>query len=332
MERSRAKTAAAPKQLTHALTQANLLDQLYWYLHVVEAGSISAAAERTGIAKSSLSRRIIQLEKHLGVQLLSRTSRNFAMTTLGEQVYRHALDVLAVVDRVQASAQEARGAPGGLLRVAAPAILSDWLLGQFAGFQATHPKVSFALTTQDSVAELASQRLDLALSLNEIPTDSGELVARPVAELANVIVGSPRLLERLDDPRRLAEVPASALLAGGPPQALQPWRLHDRLYLPHGAAFTTENLQMLREAAKAGLGLACLPLCACLNELAAGTLRRACTAEAPLPATLYALTPAHRGITQTVRSLIQHLRDDLADGQRPGMQPARVFEGPSITV
>lgn len=331
MEGFRTHTAGAPKQLSHALIQANILDQLYWFIHVVEAGSISAAAERAGIAKSSLSRRIIQLEKHLDVQLLNRNTRTFAMTTLGEQTYRHALDVLAAVEAVQASAQESRSTPSGLLRVAAPAILSDWLLGLFAGFQALHPKVGFALTVQDNLTELTSQRLDLALSLNDIPANSGEIVARPVAILANVIVGSPQLLERLGQPVYLDDVDAGALLASGLPHALQPWRLQDRQHLPQGGAFSTESLQMLREAAKAGLGLACLPLCSCVDELASGALRLTCTAETPMPTTLHALTPAYRGITQTVRSLIQYMRDDLADAQRQGMQPAAVLEGPILT-
>ncbi|MES2821045.1 MAG: LysR substrate-binding domain-containing protein [Pseudomonadota bacterium] len=324
MERPIANTAAPPKQFSHALTQANILDELYWYMHVVEAGSISAAAERTGIAKSSLSRRIIQLEKHLDVQLLNRNTRTFAMTTLGEQVYRHALDILATVETVQTSVQEARSIPGGLLRVAAPAILADWLLGLFAGFQALHPKVSFALTTQDTVVELASQRLDLALSLNEIPTNSSEIVVRPVAILSHVIVGNPRLLEQLGHPARLADVADNALLASGPPQSVQPWRLQDRQHIPRGGAFSTENLQMLRQAAKAGLGLACLPLYTCLDDLNSGALIRTCAMESPLPATLHAMTPAYRGITQTVRSLIQYMRDDLTHSQHQGMQPAGV--------
>lgn len=73
-----------------------------------------------GLAKSSLSRHIIQLEKHLNVQLLHRNTRCFSLTTLGEQIYRHALQMLSAAEAVETSVQQARGAPNGLLRLAAP--------------------------------------------------------------------------------------------------------------------------------------------------------------------------------------------------------------------
>ena len=80
------------------MTQTNLLSDLYWFICVVEAGSFSSAADKIGTAKSSLSRRVMQLEQRLGVQLLNRTSRQFTLTTIGEQIYGHALNMMAAAE------------------------------------------------------------------------------------------------------------------------------------------------------------------------------------------------------------------------------------------
>lgn len=307
------------------MIQVNLLSDLYWFICVVEAGSFSAAAENTRVAKSSLSRRIMQLEQQLGVQLLNRTTRQFTLTTVGEQIYRNALEMLAAAEAASLNAQETLGTPRGLLRMSAPSALTSWLLGQQSAFHQQYPRVRFSLLQADALVELRPQRLDLSLSLNASPKDSSEIVARPLAKLTNVIVGHPALLKRLGNPKTLAQVDDSALLAIGPAATPQPWSLEHTQRELHNPVLCAEHLLTLREAAKAGLGLACLPLYACQDELTAGSLLQACPQDRPSDTTLYALTPSHRGITQTTRSFLQHLREQLAENPPPGMEPIQTL-------
>lgn len=104
-DRSISVNTAYREPLTRATAQASMLGELYWYVHVVDAGGFSAAAERTGVAKSSLSRRIMQLEGRLNVKLLNRNTRSFAMTAIGEQIYRNALDMLNSAEAAELYAQ-----------------------------------------------------------------------------------------------------------------------------------------------------------------------------------------------------------------------------------
>lgn len=318
-DRSPGANITSRKQHSQTSTSARTLGDLYWYVQVVEAGSFSGAAERTGIAKSSLSRRIAQLEQLLDVQLLNRSTRLFAMTTVGEQIYRHGLEMIAAVEAAVLCAQETTSTPGGLIRLAAPSALEDWTLGTLAGFQRSHPRVQFALVLQDAAQDLAGQRLDLALSLNEVPGDSNSIVARPLAELAMVIVGSPDLLAGLDHPRRLDGIADGHLLTLGANSLPQAWRLRSGPREIHQPALLAENARTLLKAARAGLGLACLPLYACNADLAAHSLQLACPEEDLPPATLYALTPPHKGITSTARQLIEHMRQALASKDRRGI-------------
>lgn len=309
------------------MIQANLLSDLYWLIRVVEAGSFSAAAEHTGIAKSSLSRRIMQLEQSLDVQLLNRSTRQFTMTTVGEQIYRHALDMLAAAEAATLSAQETLDSPSGLIRLAAPGILADWLLEELTSFRALHPKVQFALTRADALVELRAQRLDLSLTLGEAPSDSSEIVARPLATLHNVIVGNPAFVQRLRKPRDLSDIADTHLLALGSPHALQPWRLSGQPRTLLNPALSADTLLALRDAALASAGLACLPLSACLEQLNSGALVTACPDERPDTTTLYALTPSYKGITHATRSLLQHLRKHLAAAPRQGIEPSAAEHG-----
>lgn len=298
------------KTPSSASAQAEMLAELYWFIHIVEAGSITAAANRMGLAKSSLSRYLIQLEKRLSVRLLHRNPRSFSLTTLGERVYCHALEMLCAVEAVETTVQQALGTPNGLLRMAAPSVLNEWLLPVLARFQQTHPTVHFSLQHDDASLELP-RRLDLVFNLDQKPVDSSEIIARAGGELRNLIVASPALLARLGQPQRLDQVDDEYLLSRGSPEVIQPWRLHGRQHQPQRYALVSNNLNNLRDAAKAGLGLACLPALACANDLASGTLVQACLQEQPLASTLYLLTPSYRGITPTIRSLLKTLREEL---------------------
>lgn len=298
---------------------ARMLGDLYWYVQVVEAGSFSGAADRTGVAKSSLSRRIAQLERALDVQLLNRNTRLFAMTNIGEQIYRHALDMINSMEAALLCALETNSTASGLIRLAAPSSLSEWTLNTMASFQRSHPKVQFALTLEDGALDMAAQRLDLALSLDEVPTDSSTLVARPLAELSMVIVGTPALLTRLGNPRQLDDVTDQHLLTLGTNTLPRPWKLKTGLREIHQPALLADNTHTLLKAARAGLGLACVPLYACGDDLTSQRLQRACLGEQPCATVLHALTPPHKGITSTARQLIEHMRHRLVSKEREGV-------------
>ncbi len=301
------------------MIQGNLLSDLYWFTCVVEAGSFSAAADKIGTAKSSLSRRIMHLEQKLGVQLLNRTSRQFTLTTIGEQIYRHALNMMAAAEAATHSAQEALGGPSGLIRMAAPGILLDWLLERQRDFRRSYPQVTYALVQADAQLDLRAQRLDLSLSLGSAPLDSGEIVARPLARLRNVIVGTAALLAQLGNPKSTAQLDDDALLTSGCPTP-QSWQMDGWQRDLQSPALCADSLMAVREAAKSGIGLACLPLHACRDELARGALTLACPEDTPAPTTLYALTASHRSITQSARYFLLALRSSLNRTAPYGME------------
>lgn len=264
---------AAQKSTDSSRETALNLSDLYWLLRVVEAGSFSAASEQSGISKSSLSRRISQLEQRLGVKLLNRGPRNFILTSTGEQVYRHALDMLSAVEAATECAYQAAELPRGEVSLSIPAILADWLLPFLTDFCDRYPDISLSIDTADNVTDLAALRLDLALCLQSPPDNTLQIVSRPIAQLA------------------FAE-----LVGGGKHQQRN--------------TIQVNNLLMARQVAKAGQGQACLPLCVCQKELSSGELVRA--NDHLSHKTLFAFTLPARNITLATRTLLDFLTAQLA--------------------
>lgn len=167
---------------------------------------------------------------------------------------------------------------------------------------------------------LAELRLDLALTLDRVPQDSVDIVVRRLASLANRIVGAPEMVERLGRPERISEVEDRSLLAISGPYAIHHWSLQGMTRPVVAPAFSSDNLAVLKDAALAGLGLACIPLLACHKEIEHGSLQLACEADEPNSSTLYAMTPSYRSTTSAVRTLIDHLRNCIISSPAEGMR------------
>lgn len=313
------RSSQKPAQRT-TLLAANLTD-LYWLVHVVEAGSFAAAAQRTGIAKSNLSRRIIQLERRMDVQLLIRKPRALHLTPTGSRIYRHALDMLHAAEAVEDIAMQANGLPRGPLHLCAPGILSQWLYGCLHTFRERYPDVELCLSEADDMIDLTGNQLDLSLSLHEAPFDSPDLVSRPLAALEMVIVGTPEVVDGLGRPRRLSALDDRHLLTTRSATQMRPWLLANGKKILGKAALSARDQHSLLDAARSGLGLACVPLQSCLQDLRTGHLQRTCLDERPISAVLHTLTNPHRSITSATRALIEHLREMLTTQPIAGMAP-----------
>lgn len=259
----------------------NTMVDLYWLLQAVNSGSLSAAAHQLGVSKSSLSRRLSQLEARLGVQLAHRGPRRFSLTSTGETIYRHALVMVDAVEAAIECANLARNEPGGQVRLSMPTILTDWLVPVLADFRRQYPQIELHLLSDDHPRDLAASQTDLALSLSEAPADSLQIVSRTLVNLPFAFLAT-----------------RDALTAARHKPAT-----HSTALRPSG--LRAGNLLIAREAAKAGLAPALLPLCACQRELAEGSLVQVNSQVTTHP--LYAFTQPHRGVTLATRTLLDFL-------------------------
>ncbi len=202
-------------------------NDLILFAHIMEAGSFSKAAERTGLPKSTLSRRITALETKLGERLLTRSTRRLAITEFGERILDHAKRLLEETEAASAMALHRQGTPRGVLRVSMPPDFRELdltpLLLQYA---ASYPEVRLELDLSPRRVDLLAERFDLAVRAASRLPDDGTLVARKLCEMTNGLYASPAYLKRYGIPASPPDLldHVGLRLIGGNGEA-QPWRL-----------------------------------------------------------------------------------------------------------
>lgn len=290
-------------------------DELLIFARVVECGSFSAAAQRLGLPKSSVSRRIAALEDALGERLLTRSTRHLAVTEFGSQLFEHAQRLADAVDAAAAFAENRQAEPSGRLRVSMPSDLAYLLLAPaIAEFSRRYPQVELELDLSPRRADLIGESFDFALRMGELPDDA-TLVARRIATFGAGLVASPGYVAEHgmpEHPLDLARHRALRLLT----RELRPgrWRLqhgseHWEGVPPGGIAANSLGVQL--RLALLGAGIAGLTDSLVKEHLASGALLRVLP-EWSLPThTAWAVMPGRRLIPARVRVFIEALREAL---------------------
>jgi DNA-binding transcriptional LysR family regulator len=293
------------------------LEDLVLFAEVVDRGGFAAAARALGMQRSKLSRRVAELEQRMGVRLLQRSTRQMALTPAGEQIYGHA-HALAESARLAFNvAMEIKGTPGGVLKITAPAPLSTSVLVPIvAEFNRAYPSVTVELDTSERMRDLITDKFALAFRAQTAPLYDSSLVARQLAEVPMMVVGSPALLgaRPLQHPEQLADL---RWLASGNADEykeldfFQQQRQYVLRYLPQ---FTSGDLRVLLAAAVAGIGAVCLPRYLCSEPLSRGELVCALDAASGWQASaahIHAVLPSRRGVTYTTRLFLEFVAPRL---------------------
>ena len=291
-------------------------NDLLIFARVAEAGSFSRAAERIGLPKSTVSRRIALLEEHLGERLMLRTTRRLALTEFGHQLLEHANQVAAEVDAVKALTEYRQARPSGRLRVSMPSDFATMLLSDMlAAFIALHPAVSLELDLSPRRVDLLGENFDLAVRVGDLPDDT-LLAARRIAVFPGGLYAAPAYLAERGDPAapdELLQHDALRLL-GRNGEAVN-WTLlcGDRQWngVPPGRT-AANSPELLISLARAGAGIAAVPDYFAASSLRSGELRRVLP-DWRLPSyTAWAVFPGRRLMPAKTRAFIEMLDAALA--------------------
>ena len=252
------------------------LNDVAVFVQVVRCGSFAAAARQLGIPPNTLSRRVQQLEAHLGTRLMQRSTRKLSLTSAGQDFHdRCAQAVEGLVDAGQALLSQ-NEAPQGLVRVAAPADFFDFFpMKWLADFLATNPLVRVEFVLSDTRADLIADRVDVAVR-GGILEDSG-LFARQVLDPGlDGLVASPDYIALRGAPTSLQDLSTHDCLVFAHPSGRATWSLseHDgtAAEVQVTGRLSGNTVQVLRKAALAGLGIALLPSSMTRREIRAGLL------------------------------------------------------------
>jgi DNA-binding transcriptional LysR family regulator len=292
------------------------LNDLQFFASDVEHGGYAAAERALGIPKSRLSRRIAQLEADLGVRLLQRSARKFAVTDVGQDVYRHAQSMIAEAQAAREAVDRVSAVPRGTVRVSCPVTLAQRMVAPLLpDFLAAYPEVRVQLVVSNRRVDVISEGIDIALRVRNKLDEDGELVIRRFGETAELLVASPDYLARRGRPSHPSELSQHATLSYSEDEAQQRWTLHG----PEGAVARVElrpvlmssDFTVLLAAAQAGQGIALIPETVCADAVRAKELKVVFT-DWKLPwGIAHAVYPSRRGVLPAVRALIEFFAQKL---------------------
>jgi DNA-binding transcriptional LysR family regulator len=251
------------------------LNDIALFVQVVRSGSFAEAARRLGLPPNTVSRRVQQLEAHLGTRLLQRSTRKLTLTSAGQAFHERCAG--AVDGLVEAGQQLMTGSqePSGLVRVAAPADFFDFFpMAWVADFLAAHPRVRFDFVLSDAKADLIAEQIDVAFR-GGILSDSGYVGRQLLGTNGDGMVASPAYIAARGAPGRLQDLVQHDCVSFAHPSGHTTWRLTG----PEGVEevqiagrFSGNTAQALRKATVAGLGIALLPSTMTKLDLQAGVL------------------------------------------------------------
>ncbi|MBB1628378.1 LysR substrate-binding domain-containing protein [Achromobacter sp. UMC71] len=291
------------------------LNDLYYFVQVVRGGGFAPAGRALGIPKSRLSRRIALLEERLGVRLIQRSTRSFAVTELGQEYFDQCLSMLAGAEAAQDVIDRTHAEPQGTIRMSAPPALIYYFLGDVvARFMEKCPKVHVYLKSFSRPVDVLREGYDLAVRVRFGPIESSDLVMKHLGLGCQCLAASPALARqagRLGDPERLSQMPTLAL---GVEQRDCQWQLQGadgaRLAVPFTPRLVTDDMLALKQAALRGVGVVSLPLLMIHEELDTGRLVNVGGAWQPEPGNVHAVFPSRRGLLPAVRELLDFMSQE----------------------
>ncbi|WP_108446937.1 LysR family transcriptional regulator [Halomonas denitrificans] len=291
------------------------IDAMRAFITVVSEGSFTRAAERLAMSPQLVSKYVAQLEAHLGVRLLNRTTRRLHLTEAGTRYHPRAQQLLADLDDVEQQLGDLQTQARGLLRISAPVSFATRHLAPLLGdFQRAHPAVDIDLQLNDRKVDIVEEGFDVALRIGHLKSSS--LIAKRIAPVRLVMCASPAYLARHGTPGHLEELKAHRYLR----YSYAEQEAGDSLFRwlpgrdPHrGGDLVSNNGDVLVESAIAGAGIVLQPTFIAGPALQAGRLRVVLPDHEPRPMSLYAVYAHRQLLASKVRCFVDFMEGYFGD-------------------
>ncbi len=292
------------------------LNDLYYFAAVVDHGGFAPASRVLGIPKSRLSRRVTALEADLGVRLLQRSTRRFAVTDVGMSVHRHALSMLAEAQAAREVVDRLSAEPRGTVRVSVPVSMAQLQFPKLIPeFMARYPKVRLQLIVSNRRVDVINEGVDVAIRVRSRLDNGGSLAMRSFGQIQELLVASPRYLARAGRPKTPDDLAGHVTLCASEDEVRQRWELHgpdgDVRRIELQPRVSGHDLPMMLALAESDLGITLLPETLCADAVRSGAL------EVVLPdwrlpqGIAHAVFASRRGMLPAVRVFLDFLADKL---------------------
>ncbi len=281
---------------------------------VVEIGSFAGAARQLSLSPAAISKNVSELEAHLSVRLINRTTRRMSLTEAGTLYFERVVQILDDLKEADGTLQAIQNTPAGLLRVSAP--MSVTLVGladAIPKFLNHYPDLSLDLNLDDRRVNLVEEGFDIALRGSDSLEDSG-LIARKLVTMEHVLCAAPVYFEKYGWPERPEDLAHHNCIQFSLSGHASKWsfRKGNRTKrIPVKGRYKVSSSLAVRDALRAGFGLSLIPRMYVADDLASGRLCAALENWSSNETSLYAVYPSRRYVDSKVRVFLDFLVGEL---------------------
>jgi DNA-binding transcriptional LysR family regulator len=236
------------------------LNEMAIFVRVVESGSFTGAAKALGLPKSTVSRKITQLEERLGVRLIQRTTRSLSLTDTGSAYHAHCARILTDIEEANIAVTQMQTTPTGTLRITAPVLFGSTVLsGLVAEYMELHPQVNIDLVLSDQFLDLVQDGIDVAFRVGQLEDSS--LIGRYLGDVTAMVCASPDYIAKFGKPAHPDDLKNHQIIAAsnrsqwtliGPEKQEHTFNFKPRLQV--------NDLSSLYTLTLCGAGIAALPV------------------------------------------------------------------------
>ncbi|POD61790.1 LysR family transcriptional regulator [Pseudomonas syringae group genomosp. 3] len=294
------------------------LNDLFYFVQVVECRGFAPASRKLGIPKSKLSRRIAGLEERLGVSLIHRSTRKFAVTESGRDYYGHCVAMLVEADAAEEAIQRSKSEPQGKVVISCPPAMAAMGINEaISGFMAAHPKVQVHIESTNRRVDPLIENIDIALRVRFPPLEDDGLVVKTLGHSAQRLVAHPDLAALLPANasfEALARLPSLDVTSSTPEHR---WLLENGsghyVEVRHAPRLVSSDLDAILQAALQGVGVAQLPEILVREALQQGRMVELFDAHRPKCGILHAVFVSRRGLLPAVRGLLDAFESSFTE-------------------
>lgn len=290
------------------------LSGLMAFVRTADLGSFVAAGRMLGLSASAVGKAVTKLEQQLGIRLFQRSTRRLRLTQEGRAFHERCRRILDDLDDARAMLARTMDAPRGRLRVSTPIVSYHLLLPVLPDFMTRYPEIEVDLDFNDRLVDLIDEGVDVAIRSGELP--DSRLMARTLRPFQMLLCAAPSYLERHGTPNCPRDLDGHLGIRFRYPNSgkIQAWPLT----LPAGepdlrsrTVLTCNNMEALRGATIAGLGVGCMPDFLARDPLAKGELRTLLDDSIDAPGHFSLIWPSNRNLSPKVRVFVDFIGERL---------------------
>ena len=287
------------------------LNEMAIFVKVVEAKSFTGAANLLDLPKSTVSRKITQLEERLGVRLIQRTTRTLRLTDTGNTYYDRCSEIMGQIEDANITVTQMQEKPTGTLRITAPVLFGEYILSDLVtNFMEEHPQLDIELVLSDTCIDLIQDGIDLAFRVGDLADST--LIARRLGQVQAILCATPEYLEKFGEPMHPSDLKDHRCIAMPSFTSWSFFGPEGEIEINIRPNLVINDFNAIQKSVLNGSGISAIPTILCVDKIQEGKLVPILCPWRCKKADIHAVYPSNRHLATKVRAFVDYTFDRLS--------------------